>query len=118
MAQAKAFSTQASQRAILRPKKWANAPATCDDKKASKREKRSDEPLESPFYPMSASWYPNMARKPGIACKPAMAAESSPYCILVTATMIQISRHFLFTHKEFSGSLIGLVMVPIFMGCL
>lgn len=37
-----------------------------------------------------------------MACRLARQAESRPYCMLATATMAHINRHFLFAHSEFS----------------
>ena len=47
---------------------------------------------------------PNTAKKPGIACKPASTAESSPYCMLAMATTAHMKRHFRLAQRDVSGT--------------
>lgn len=42
-----------------------------------------------------------------MACKLARQAESRPYCMLATATMPHIRRHFLFAQRDVSGRRAG-----------
>ena len=73
--------------------------------------------LASIAYPAGwlGSLYPNTSKKPGIACKDPIAAESSPYCMLAIATVAHIARHFRFAQRDVSGILGTAVIILLIL---
>lgn len=69
--------------------------------------------LASIAYPAGwlGSLYPNTSKKPGIACRDPIAAESSPYCMFAMATIAHIAKHFRFAQRDVSAIFTMAVMI-------